>query len=87
MSEYELLKGLSELDEELIMQPRRFVTLRMNFLFCIIAANVSGVVPHSKQEFGVIVFLVSFAMLYCFATWFLNRKRKRKLLIESDSSF
>lgn len=84
MSEYELLKGLSEVDEELIMQPRKYISLRMNFLLCIIAANISRIIPHSKQELSIIIFLIFFWVQYGVVTWFINRKKKRRLLIERD---
>lgn len=84
MSEYELLKGLSEVDEELIMQPRKYVSLRMNFLLCIIAANISRIIPRSKPELSIITFLIFFGVQYGVVTWFINRKKKRKLLIEED---
>ncbi len=83
MSEYDLFKGLSELDEELIMEPRKFVSLRMNLLFCLIAANVSALLPRTRPGLSIAGFLIAFAAMYGFATWLMNRK-KRKLLIEME---
>ncbi len=85
MSEYDLFKGLSELDEDLIMQPRKFVSLRMNILFCIIAANISNFIPRSEPILSITVYLISFGAMYAFATWFMNRKKNRKLLIEKET--
>ncbi len=85
MSEYDILKGLSELDEDLIMQPRKFVSLRMNLLFCFVAANISALVPYSKPGVGIIVFFVSFFVMYFSSTWIINRKKNRKLLIENQN--
>ncbi len=85
MSEYDLFKELSELDEDLIMQPRKFVSLRMNILFCIIAANINNFIPRSEPILSIIVYFVSFGVMYAFATWFMNRKKNRKLLIENET--
>lgn len=82
MSGYELFKELSELDADLIIAPKKLVSLRMNFLLCIIAANISKFVPRSHMVLSVVVFILSFAILYCIAYWWVNRKRKNKMLIE-----
>lgn len=67
MSEYDLFKGLSELDEELIMQPREFVSFRMNILFCFISVNISALIPRSKPALSIVMFLISFGAMYVFA--------------------
>lgn len=85
MSEYDILKGLSELDEDLIMQPRKFVPLRLNLLLCFVAANISALIPRSKPVWSIGVFLLSFGAMYVFASWFVNRKKKRKLLVEAET--
>lgn len=82
MSEYDLLKGLSELDEDLIMQPRKPVSLRMNLLLCVIAANISALFRGKRPVWSIVAFVVSFGVMYAFATWFVNRKGKRGLLID-----
>ncbi len=82
MNGYELFKEMSELDDDLIMAPKKFVSIRMNFLICIIAANISRIVPRNHLILSVAVFILSFALLYGAAYWWLNRKRKNKLLIE-----
>lgn len=84
MSEYDLFKGLSELDEDLLMQPRKFVSLRMNIMFCFIAANISVLIPRNKPALSIVLFLISFGAMYAFATWLMNRKKNRKLLIETE---
>lgn len=84
MNSYDLFRELSEVDEDLIMEPRRFVSLRLNFLFCIIAANLSALAPKGKPGLGIVIFLVSFAVMYVTATWLMNRRKKRKLLSEGD---
>lgn len=86
MSEYDLFKSLSELDDELILQPRKSVSLRMNCLFCFIAAGVSGLIPQHRALLSFIVFLICFYFLYITATWLMNRKHRRPLLIENDPS-
>lgn len=85
MNSYDIFKGLSEIDEELIMKPRRFVSLRKNLVFCIIAANVSGFISHSDPAVSIAVYIAAFAAMYAFAAWFMNRKKKRKLINEKDS--
>lgn len=86
MSEYDLLKGLSELDEDFIMQPRKLVSLRMNLLFCFIAANISRIIPRSRPLLSIAVYFASFAAMFFFATWYLNQKEKRKLLTEKENA-
>ena len=82
MSGYDRFKGLSEIDEELIIEPKKYVPLRLNFLLCIIAANISGFIPKSKPIFSLAVDVLSFAVMYLIATWFLNRKGKKQVLGE-----
>lgn len=82
MNGYELFKELSELDADLIMAPKKFVSPRMNLLLCILAANISKFVPQSHMVWSIVVFFLSFALLYGIAYWWINRKRKNKLLIE-----
>ena len=84
MNEQDLWKALSELDEDLIMKPRKYVSLRMNFLLCILAANVSYFVPHNKPVLSIAVYILSFGVMYGIVTWWINRKRKNKLLIEDE---
>lgn len=64
MSGYDLFKNMSDLDADLVVLPRKYVSLRMNLLFCIIAANISALVPHERMVLSVIVFVVSFGILY-----------------------
>ena len=85
MSSYDLFKELSELDEDLIMEPYKFVSTRFNIFLCIIAANISAVIPHSKPILSIIVFVIAFAVLYALATWFINRKGKTKLINENGT--
>ncbi len=82
MNGYELFKEMSELEDDLIMAPKKFLSLRMNILICIIAANISRFVPRGHMILLIVVFILSFAFLYGAAYWWLNRKRKNKLLIE-----
>lgn len=84
MSSYDLFKELSELDEDLILEPRKFVSLRLNLLFCLLAANISAPVPDDRPVLSILVYLLAFGAMYACATWFLNRKRKRRLLIQDD---
>lgn len=85
MSEYDLFKSLSDLDEELILQPRKSVSLRLNCLFCFIAASISGLIPQHRILLNFAVFLFCFYFLYIAATWIMNRKHRRRLLIENAS--
>ncbi len=85
MNEYELFKEMSELDYDLIMAPKKYVSLRMNILICIIAANISRLVPRRHLPLSIVMFILSFALLYGAAYWWLNRKRKSKLLIEDTN--
>ena len=82
MSEYDLFKGLSELDEELLMQPKKYVSTRMNLLFCFLAANISALISRSKPVLSITVYMLAFGAMYAAATWFMNRRKKRKLIIE-----
>lgn len=82
MSEYDLLKALSELDEKQIMQPRLFVSTRLNILFCLLSAIFSSPFARSTPVFSLFIYFVSFALLYISATILMNRKSKRKLLNE-----
>ncbi len=82
MNGYELFKEMSELEDDFIMAPPKFVSIRMNILICIIAANISRFVPGSHLILSIVVFILSFVLLYGVAYWWLNRKRKNKLLIE-----
>lgn len=82
MSEYDLFKELSELDEELVMKPRKHLSLGMNFFLCVVAANLNKLVPCGTQLLSGMVFFCIFTFLYGGATWFINRDRKQKLLIE-----
>lgn len=84
MNELDLLKALSELDEDLIMKPRKYVSLQMNFLLCILAANVSSFVPHNKPVLSIVVYILSFGVMYGVVTWWINRNRKNTLLVEDD---
>lgn len=85
MSEYDLFAGLSEVEEKWILQPRKLVSLRMNLLLCLIAANVSALVPARMPAAGVLAYLASYAGLYLLEFWRINRPQKRKLLIETDT--
>lgn len=87
MSEQDLFKALSELDEDLIVKPRKYVSLQMNFLLCILAANVSCFVPHNKPVLSIVVYILSFGVMYGIVTWWINRKRKNKLLAEDDECY
>lgn len=88
MSEFDLFKELSELDEELVMAPRKHVSLGMNFWLSILAANITSFLPDIPPLLSILAYLGVFALLYAVCTWFLNRKKKRKLLIEdTDSKF
>ncbi len=82
MNGYELFKEMSELDDDLIMAPKKLVSLRMNIFICFIAANISRFVPRSHLTLSIVVFILSYALLYGVEYWWLNRKRKNKLLIE-----
>lgn len=84
MNEYDLFRGMSELDEDLIMKPRKLVSGRMNLLFCLLAANVSHFIPHSRPITGILMYFLSFALMYGFWSWQINRKKNRKLLIEDE---
>lgn len=84
MNEQDLFKALSELDEDLVMKPRKYVSLQMNFLLCILAANVSSFVPHNEPIVSILVYILSFGVMYGIVTWWINRKRKNKLLVEDD---
>lgn len=84
MNGYKLFKELSELDADFILAPKKLVSLRMNFLLCIIAANLSGLVPRSHMVLSAVVFFLSFAILYGIAYWWVNRNRKEKLLVEDS---
>ena len=86
MSEFDLFKELSELDEELVMAARKHVSLGMNFWLCILTANITAFLPDLPPLVSVLADLCVFALLYAACTWFLNRKKKRKLLIEDTSS-
>lgn len=85
MSEYDLLASFSDLDERWILQPRKYVSLRMNLLFCLLAANVSAWVPDTMPVAGIVVYAASFGVMYAVATWYINRRKNRKLLIEADA--
>ena len=82
MSGYDLFKDMSDLDADLVVVPRKHISPRMNLLFCIIAANISALVPHERMVLSIIVFVVSFGVLYGAAYWILNRKRKDRLLVD-----
>lgn len=84
MSEMDIMKGLSDLDGELIMKPRKFVPLGHNALFCFLAANVSGAVPGRGMGLHAAVFLLVFYGLYLLDMRRLNRRRRKKLLIEPE---
>lgn len=84
MSGYELFKELSEIDDDLILEPRKYVSSRLNLLFCIIAANISRLIPKGNPILSLIVDFLSFVVMYGIATWFLNRKRKKRILGEND---
>lgn len=86
MSEQDLFRAMSDLDEDLIMKPRKYVSLRMNVLFCFLAANISHFVPHRMPKTGIFVYFLSFAVLYGAATWWMNRKKNRKLFVEDDQA-
>lgn len=82
MSGYDLFKDMSDLDADLVVVPRKHISPIMNLLFCIIAANISALVPHERMVLSIIVFVVSFGVLYGAAYWILNRKRKDRLLVD-----
>ncbi len=82
MSEKDLLKAMSGLDEDLIMKPKKYVSLRMNFVLCILASNISQFIPHSHPIISILVFLGTFTAMYWTITWWINRNRKETLLVE-----
>ncbi len=84
MSGYELWKELSEIDDDLIVEPVKFVSLRLNLLFCIISANVSRFIPRSKPILSLAVDLLAFAIMYAGAMWMINRNRKKKIIGEEN---
>lgn len=84
MSEYDLLAGFSNLEEKWILQPRKLVSLRLNLLFCFVAANVSALVPDTMPIAGIVVYIASFGILYAAAFWLINRPKNRRLLIETS---
>ncbi len=86
MSEYDLLKAFSDLDEKHVMQPRRFVSTRLNLLFCVLSAIISGSTSHTRPVLSLFIYFLSFALLYLFTTLFINRKSQRKLLNEPRHS-
>lgn len=84
MNERDLFRAMSDLDEDLIMEPRKFVSLRMNFLLCILSACVSSIVPQKMPVLSLIVFFLAFGLMYAADTLWINRKRNRKLLVEDE---
>lgn len=86
MSGYDIFKELSNIDEDLIVAPKRLVPMQINVLLCVIAANVCRIVPHGNLILSIIVFALVFATLYCAAFQIINRKENRKLLNECDKN-
>lgn len=84
MNERDLFRAMSDLDEDLIMEPRKFVSLRMNFLLCILSACASSIVPRKMPVLSLIVFFLAFGLMYAADTLWINRKRNRKLLVEDE---
>ena len=64
MSEFDLFKELSELDEELVMAPRKHVSLGMNFWLSILAANITSFLPDIPPLLSILAYLGVFALLY-----------------------
>lgn len=86
MNEQDLFQALSGLDEDLIMKPKKHVSLRMNFLLCILAANVSSLVPRRRPVLGMLVYFLAFGVMYALDAWWINRRRKKELLIEDGDA-
>ena len=84
MNERDLFRAMSDLDEDLIMEPRKVVSLRMNFLLCILSACGSSIVPRKMPVLSLIVFFLAFGLMYAADTLWINRKRNRKLLVEDE---
>ena len=85
MSGYDLFKELSALDEALLTKPYRLVSVRLNLLLCIIAANISAVIPDEKPVLSIVVFLAAFGLMYYLALRIINRRTKNKLITETRS--
>ena len=82
MSSYDILKELSELDEELIMKPRKFVSLRLNVLLCFLSGQISAFLFPHNSKYSVLALFLIFFIMYLVITLFLNRKKRRKSVIE-----
>jgi len=84
MSSYELLKGLSDVDEKLLLPPRKFVSLRLNVLLCFLAGHLASYFETRKPFWDVIVFFCVFFLLYGLTTLLLNRNRKNQIMMIID---
>ena len=86
MSSYDLLKGLSAVDEELLLPPRKYISLRTNVLLCFIAGHLASHFRTSYQILNVVVYFATFFLLSGAVTLFLNRKRKKYVLIDEKGA-
>ena len=82
MSSFDLFREMSALDEKLVMKPRKFVSLIMNFLLCLAAAGISSFAKDVGAARSLAVYFGSFFALYALMTWLMNRRKNRKLLNE-----
>lgn len=84
MSSYELLKGLSDVDEKLLLPPRKCVSLRLNVLLCFLAGYLVNYFEIRDPVWDVIAYFGVFFLLYGITTLLLNRNRKKQIMIIID---
>lgn len=86
MSGYDLFKELSTLDEALLTKQYKLVSIRLNLLLCIVAANISAVIPKDRPILSAAVFLAAFGVMYYLAFRIINRDTKSRLITEKNTN-